>query len=136
MSKRIKFITAVYFLVLVGLIFLANNKGTRYLLNFTGDIPFGDKLGHFFLMGFFSFLMNLVLRAKTFQIWKIRVLLGNLLVLIIVTLEELSQMFVSGRTFDSGDLIADCLGIFVFGELARFVFERKFKNRRSNREIS
>lgn len=125
MSTRIKFITVVYFLILVGLVFLANNKGTRYLLNFTGNIPFGDKLGHFFLMGFFSFLMNLVLQAKTFQIWKIRVLSGSLLVLIIVTLEEFSQIFVSGRTFDSGDLIADCLGILVFGKFARLMLRRK-----------
>ena len=125
MSIGIKFITIVYFLILVGIIFLADNKGTRYLLDFTGNIPFGDKLGHFFLMGFFSFLMNLVLQAKTFQIWKIRFLSGSLFVLTIVTLEEFSQIFISGRTFDLKDLIADFAGIIFFGELARIIFNRK-----------
>lgn len=39
----------------------------------------------------------------------------------IVTLEEFSQIFVRGLTFVLTDLIADCIGIFIFGEIARFV---------------
>ena len=124
-NARMKILLVVYIFVLAFIIFLADRRGTRYLLNFVGNIPYGDKLGHFLLMGGFSFLLNLVLNARTFRLWKFSYLLGSLIVLIIVTLEEISQMFVSGRTFDWSDLVFDFLGIFLFGELAKFICRRK-----------
>jgi VanZ family protein len=124
-SARMKILLIVYILVLAVIIFIASQKGTRYVLNFVGNIPYGDKLGHFLLMGGFSFLLNLVLNAKTFGVGKFNYLLGSLIVVVVVTLEELSQKFVAGRTFDWGDLVFDYFGIFVFGELARFICQRK-----------
>lgn len=124
-SARMKILLVVYVFVLAVIIFIASQKGTRYLLNFVGNIPYGDKLGHFFLMGGFSFLLNLVLNARTFKLWKLNYLLGSLIVLIVVTIEEISQIFVAGRTFDWSDLVFDYLGIFVFGELARLILRRK-----------
>ena len=124
-NAKMKIFLGVYIFVLAFIIFLADRKGTRYLLNFVGSIPYGDKLGHFLLMGGFSFLLNLVLNARTFRIWKFSYLLGSLIVLVIVTIEELSQMFVAGRTFDWSDLVFDFLGIFIFGELARYICRRK-----------
>ena len=120
-----KILLIVYILVLAVIIFLADRRGTRYMLNFVGNIPYGDKLGHFLLMGGFSFLLNLVLNARTFRLWKFNYLLGSLIVLIVVTIEEISQMFVAGRTFDWSDLVFDFLGIFLLGELARFICQRK-----------
>ena len=38
--------------------------------------------------------------------------------------EEFSQIFVRGRTFDAGDLIVDFEGIFIFGQIARFIIGR------------
>ena len=127
MSTKIKIITFVYILILVGIIVLASFKGTSYLLRFVGNIPYGDKIGHFGLMGIFSLLVNLLLQARNFQIWKFRYLLGSLIVLIIVTLEEFSQMFVSGRTFDVSDLIFDYAGIIIFGEIARLICRKTSK---------
>ena len=120
-----KILLIVYVFILAIIIFIASQKGTRYLLNFVGNIPYGDKLGHFLLMGFFAFLLNLVLNARSFRLWKFDFLLGSLIVLLVVTLEEISQMFVAGRTFDGSDLIFDFLGIFLFGELAKFICRRK-----------
>ena len=120
-----KILLVVYILILAFIIFLADRKGTRYMLNFVGNIPYGDKLGHFLLMGGFSFLLNLVLNARNLRVWKFSYLLGSLIVLVVVTIEEISQMFVAGRTFDWSDLVFDFLGIFIFGELARFVCRRK-----------
>ncbi len=122
---RMKIFLVVYIFVLAFIIFLADRRGTRYMLSFVGNIPYGDKLGHFLLMGGFSFLLNMVLSARTFRLWKFRYLLGSVIVLAVVTLEELSQMFVAGRTFDWSDLVFDFLGIFLFGELARFICRRK-----------
>jgi polysaccharide biosynthesis protein VpsQ len=124
-SAGMKILLIVYVFILAVIIFIASQKGTRYRLNFVGNIPYGDKLGHFLLMGFFAFLLNLVLNARTVRLWKFRYLLGSLIVLIVVTLEEISQKFVAGRTFDGSDLIFDFLGIFLFGELARFICRRQ-----------
>lgn len=123
-NARIKILTIIYVLILAFIVFLADQKGTRYLLGFIKNIPYGDKLGHFFLMGIFSFLLNLALNAKTLKLWKLNCLLGSLIVLLVVTIEEISQIFVRGRTFDWSDLIFDYLGIFLFGELARFICRR------------
>ncbi len=120
-SASIKIMTVCYVVLLAGIIFIADRKSTRYLLDFIGNIPYGDKLGHFFLMGFLSLLVNLVLKAKTIQFIKLRYLLGSVIVLIVVTIEEFSQIFVRGRTFDWGDLVADVAGIIIFGEIARFI---------------
>ncbi len=123
-SARMKILLVVYIFILAVIIFLADSKGTRYLLNFVGNIPYGDKIGHFCLMGGFSFLLNLVLDARTIGVGKFNYLLGSLIVLVVVTLEEFSQIFVRGRTFDLGDLFFDYLGIFLLGELARFICRR------------
>ena len=117
-SAGVKILTVCYVLILAGIIFVADRKSTQYLLNFIGNIPYGDKLGHFFLMGMFSFLLNLSFNC--YKVWGI--LIGNLIVAGVVTIEEFSQIFVRGRTFDWTDLISDFLGIFIFGELARLIF--------------
>jgi len=119
MPARIKIITVFYFIILVGVVVLADNKGTAHLLRFSGGIPYFDKISHFLLMGGLSFLVNAALKAREVSLSKLRYLLGTLLVLLIVSLEEFSQLFVSGRAFDIGDLVADYLGIFIFGEIAR-----------------
>lgn len=122
-SKPLKFISAIYILFLVGIICLADLKGTQYLLAFTGDIPYGDKIGHFMLMGIFSFLLNLIFDCR--KIYKI--MLGSLIVLLLVTAEEGSQIFIAGRTYDFGDLIFDYAGIFIFGEVASAISKKFFR---------
>ncbi len=124
MPAKIKILTSVYILILAGIIFLAGSRGTNYF-TFVGKIPFGDKIGHFLLMGIFAFLLNLALNAKTVRLSFFRYLAGSLIVFGLVTIEEFSQMFVSGRTFEVNDLLFDYAGIFIFGELARFICGRK-----------
>jgi polysaccharide biosynthesis protein VpsQ len=125
---RIKILTVIYIFILAGIVVLADLKGTRYVLNFVRFIPYGDKVGHFLLMGMFSFLLNLTLNAKTFRIARVNFLLGTLIVLVVVTIEEFSQIFVRGRSFDLTDLIVDFAGILIFGELARLICRKFFKN--------
>lgn len=127
MTARIKILTIVYVLILAVIVFLADKRATQYLFKPLRNLPYGDKIGHFLLMGFFSFLLNLALSAKTVNLWKFNYLLGSLIVLTVVTIEEVSQIFIRGRTFDLGDLAADFFGIFLFGELARFICRRKEK---------
>ena len=117
----------VYIFILAVIIFLSDWNGTAYLLDFVMYVPFGDKIGHFLLFGFFSLMLNLALKARTFRIWRINFLLGTLIVLIVVFVEEFSQIFIRGRSFDYRDLIADFAGIIIFGEIARIVCGRFFK---------
>ncbi len=120
----IRILTACYVLTLAGIIFAADTRSTSYVLNFVGNIPFGDKLGHFFLMGIFAFLLNLSLDCR--KVWLF--LFGSLIVLGIVTLEEFSQIFIRGRSFDLTDLVFDFFGILLFGELARMIYPRFIDN--------
>jgi len=117
----IKIIAAVYIFILADIVVLADFRQTQFIFGFIEEFPFGDKIGHFLLMGMFSFLVNLACGAKIFRIRNFSCLLGSLVVLAIVTAEEVSQIFVSGRTFDAGDLLADAAGILIFGEIARFI---------------
>lgn len=127
MSARIKILTLIYIFILAGIIFWADLNGTNYF-SFIRKVPYGDKLGHFLLMGMFAFLLNLALNARTITLWKFKYLLGSLIVSGLVTLEEFSQIFVRGRTFDLTDLIADYAGISIFGEIARFVCRKSIKS--------
>ncbi|MEO8351841.1 MAG: VanZ family protein [Chthoniobacteraceae bacterium] len=81
--------------------------------------PGSDKLGHFLLIGGMAFFLNLALRARTFRWLGRRWLIGSVLVAVAFTLEELSQRFISSRSFDLVDLAADFAGILFFGWLAR-----------------
>jgi hypothetical protein len=125
-STGMKILTGFYVIVLVVIILVANRRSTRYLLDFIGNVPYGDKLGHFFLMGILSFLINLLLQSRTVGFGKLRYLLGSLIVLVVVSIEECSQMFIRGRTFDWGDLAADFAGIIIFGEIARLICRKFF----------
>lgn len=121
-SASVKILTIVYVLILAGIIFLADTKSTRYVLSFVGNIPYGDKIGHLVLMGTLSFLINWCLNFRRIY----RILLGSLIVLFFVTIEEFSQIFIRGRSFDLSDLLFDFIGIFLFGEIASwFLFKRE-----------
>lgn len=120
---KTKILAVVYVLIIAALVVLADFYGTNYF-SFIRRIPYGDKLGHFFLMGMLSFVVNLALQTRKLVVWKFEFLLGSLLVGLIVTIEEFSQMFIGGRAFDWFDLVADFSGIIVFGEIARFARRR------------
>lgn len=124
MSARIKILAAVYILILAGIVVLAGLRETQFLFRPVRQIPYGDKIGHFLLMGFFSFLLNLALKARTIRFLKLNALWGTLIVLTVVTLEEFSQIFVRFRSFDYTDLIADFAGIVIFGEIARRLYDK------------
>lgn len=124
MTDRIKVLTIIYIFLMVGIIALANLKSTEYLLSFVGDIPYGDKIGHFVLFGILSFLVNLSFGMKIFRRGKFGFPAGSLLVLLAITLQEFSQLFLSGRTFSLVDLLCGFLGVILGGTTARFVFKK------------
>jgi VanZ family protein len=80
--------------------------------------PGGDKVGHFVLMGTLALLVNLSLSARRVRIGSRRLLLGSLVVAIVITLEEATQILLAHRSADVLDLVCSYLGIWVAGYLA------------------
>ncbi len=92
---------------------------------FVWSVPYADKFGHFFLMGILALLVNLAISASEYRFYSVNILKGSLFIVIIVTLEEMSQMFMKNRTFSVSDLLCDYAGIFCFGMAARYITRRK-----------
>ncbi|WP_141699464.1 VanZ family protein [Candidatus Marithrix sp. Canyon 246] len=120
-----KLITIFYVCFILFVIALANQGELGILAVIVYEVPYTDKLGHFILMGLLAFFLNLSLKCSTISILNSTFLKGSIIILILVTLEEISQLLVETRTFDLMDLFADYLGIFVFGRLALY-FNARF----------
>lgn len=83
------------------------------------DVPMGDKVGHFFLIGTLAWLLNRALLGRKVSVafWQIQ--LGGLIVACLMTLEETTQLWIPGRSFGFGDLAANYAGIVCAGFLTR-----------------
>ena len=129
-----KWITIVFIVLLILIVIVANLGLGPSFFPFIYQIPGGDKLGHFFLMGILSLLVNFVLKTKKIRIFSINFLLGILIVMAIVTIEEFSQIFLDYRTFSIIDLLFDYFGIVLFGYLADYLLNRH-RNQKSTGRI-
>ena len=118
-------VALIYVALIICLIIIADGKETHNWFDFIRRLPFGDKIGHFCLMGGLSFVINWALACRRFALGRGRFLWGSAIVAGLVTLEEFSQLFVRYRTFDLTDLAADFAGIFLFGRLACWLTERR-----------
>ena len=122
---RVKTLTIVFVVFLVGIVIVANLGLGPVVFAFLRYIPGGDKTGHFVLMGMLSLLVNLSLGAKRVSVAGLPLLKGSLIVVAGVTLEELSQLLLKHRSFDLPDLAMDFLGIVAFGVLADHLVRRR-----------
>ena len=122
-SRQLLWLTIAFAILLI-LIIIGANTGFEPFKAFY-SVPAGDKVGHFLLIGTLSFLVNASLKARRVTMGPVQLLLGSLLVALVVTAEEFSQLFLVHRSFDLLDLAADYLGILLFGQLVRrFVAKR------------
>ena len=128
-----KWITIVFIGFLILIVIVANLGLGPSLFPFIYQIPGGDKIGHFLLMGILSFLVNSVLETRKIRIYSINFLLGSLIVMAIVTIEEFSQIFLEYRAFSFIDLLFDYFGIVLFGYLAEYLQNRQRDRKSPNR---
>ena len=105
----------LYLAVIVMIVVLADRPQSTFIFAWVRAIPGGDKFGHFLLMGGLSFVVNHALSCRTATLFGKRFLLGSLIVAVLVSLEECSQLYFPSRTFDLLDLTSDFLGIWLFG---------------------
>lgn len=115
---KTRLLAICYFLFLVVVVYCADSHGHLQFFSFIRSIPGGDKSGHFLLMGGFAFLINLSLSCRIVRIAGKAFLVGSIVALTLITIEEFSQCFIAYRTFDLVDLVADYAGVFVFSRLA------------------
>jgi hypothetical protein len=118
-------IFGIFFLVFFLYVIYSANQGTLpFFIRRLYMFPGGDKLGHFVLLGIASFFANQVLYPRHFLVFGKVFFVGTLIVLVAITAEEISQIFIASRTFDLIDLSCSYLGI-IAGDIAVRLVKRK-----------
>jgi polysaccharide biosynthesis protein VpsQ len=114
---RLKWLSFSFFFLFVAGIIIGNDLGQlRTIVNYwVGSVPFGDKIGHLVFIGILTFLLNDALDGRMVKMGGLKVLLGCSIVAVVMTLEEISQIWIPWRTFDLVDLSANYLGIGLAG---------------------
>ncbi len=122
MINRGLLIAGFLFILFFIYVLYAANQGNlplfiRRIYMFSG----GDKVGHIVLLALLTFFSNWLLRLKSIQVAQHHLLVGSLLIFVLISVEEFSQIFIDNRTFDLADLFSSYLGIFLGDVSARFI---------------
>lgn len=105
-----KWLTLLFILFILGVILLADLGTLPSSISILYRYPNGDRAGHFFLFGILTFLVNSSFPRQV-QIARVNIYYGSLIIATLATLEEISQLFFSYRTFDLIDLTFTLMGI-------------------------
>ena len=113
-----KRLTILFTLFIVLIIVLAD-MGKLALLNIINQIPYADKVGHFFLYGILTLLVDLTfIGSRPNSNPKRLVVQAGLILAVLIGLEEFSQRYFHSRHSDIVDLAASYLGVVFFSWLA------------------
>ena|SRR6478672_1701061 len=106
--RRLAVSAAVSFIVFfIWIVTIADKGESTPWWSFIERIPYGDKLGHLCLIGTMSFLCNLAIPSR--KLWFAT--LTTFFLLLVLSLEELSQAFIKTRHLDLFDWLADLAGL-------------------------
>ncbi len=125
MYKLVSFLSLAFFGFILWIIYLADTAQESIFFDLVRAIPYGDKLGHFFLFGILSIGANFTLRLKTIKIFSFHIYIGSTLVFLFALTEELTQYFFPNRTLDITDLSADIAGIITFAIITRLITDNR-----------
>ncbi len=117
-------VTFIAFLIVV-IIIADRGEGGKWWA-FIEHIPYGDKVGHLGLIGTLSLLCNLAFhpcQPKWLPRW---ITLVTLILLVILSGEEIAQAFLPHRTCDLFDWLADLAGLAAGQTTARWIRGRLF----------
>jgi len=113
--QKIFILAAIGFSAFLGFIIYTANTGNEMpAQQLVRSIDHGDKVAHFLLFGALSFLLNLAVTTKSFRWRRLSIYRGTALVAVFAVFEEGSQRFISSRSFDYFDLLADLMGVALF----------------------
>ncbi len=105
------------FILLV--VLLADLGLMSWFREYAHQYPGLDKALHFSLVGFLSWILIFAFNVKRVNLLGLGLYAGTMLTLVLVTLEEFSQLLIATRRFELFDLLADYLGILAAEILAR-----------------
>ena len=112
LKRRIPAVLAVLFaLFIVTITHVADSGAGDRWWGFVNDVPYGDKAGHLVLMGTLSFLCNLAFPPRRSDGYRRFVTTTTLVLLVLITGEEIAQAFKPRRTCDFVDWLADLAGL-------------------------
>jgi len=120
-SRVSRLLLALYAAFLLAVVAAANLGGTNEVFELVGAIPFGDKLGHFGLIGLLALAADAAAKRHDLRLGRLAIPTAPLVVLVLVAAEELSQIAMVTRTFDLLDFAADVAGIVAFVSVGRWV---------------
>jgi len=112
----------LFFFFILWLMLAADFDQPNVVMDIGHRVPFGDKIGHFFLFGILALLMNMALKFRRMNILSRTFHVGSVFVLVFAIFEEFTQLAFDTRTFDFADMLFDLFGI---GLLSSISF-RKF----------
>ncbi|MDB2686022.1 VanZ family protein [Mariniblastus sp.] len=112
----IRVVTVIYALAIAGIVWCASAGWYRPTFGLVQSYV-SDKWLHFMLVGVLTLLLNLSLNLAAVSHRTKWLLWGTSLMLVLATLEEASQFWISNRTLDVSDLACNYLGILIIGHL-------------------
>ena len=123
--RSLAILSAAGFIVFfIWIVVIADRGNGTPWWSFIDRIPFGDKLGHLGLIGTMSFLCNLAFPARRCGFPFRFVTLTTLILLVLLSMEELSQGFIKSRHLDLFDWLADLAGL-AFGQFCAMKLRSK-----------
>ncbi len=114
---------ALAFAAFIGLLSILADTRNLGPLMMAYDFPYGDKIGHIVLYGTLTLLVNLAVYQLRGRSSTRSVLTVSGVMLMLVSLEELSQLMFPARTVDWLDLAASYIGVSYFACLSLFIIE-------------
>ena len=111
----------IIYLGFIGVVIALSDMGScGYLCAPAKAVAYGDKLGHFVLVGALAAAVYVAVTRRAVSRFGGEISIASLAVLVFISGEELSQIWIPSRSADWGDLVASYLGICGF-ELLRIV---------------
>lgn len=114
----------------IGIIILADRGLAAYYFGFLYGYPGGDAVAHFLILGTLTFLVTWAF-PRMQQVGQWNLALAPLVILTLISIEEISQGFIPGRTLSLIDWLANFSGIVVGGTLGWWL-TRKEKREMGN----
>lgn len=116
-SLKTRLLISLAILLTLGLtVVLADLGSLPEFLYGVYDFPMGDKVGHFVLMGLLAAALNLILPGRSVRGVSLPLRLGSLVAIVLITVEEFSQIGFVYRSFSLIDLGFSYLGV-LFADL-------------------
>jgi len=119
-----KWLSLLFVLFMLAVILLADLGAIPEPIKMIYRFPNGDRVGHFVLYGILTFLVNTAFPRQV-RMGRMNVFYGSAIIATLATLEEVSQLFLSNRTFDLIDLTFTLLGVACADWLVRFILKQR-----------